>query len=104
MPDLPFAELLGRSCFSFLEGASHPDELYLRAHQVGLAAFALCDRDGLYGSARLYQAARELAEAHPDVALPRVIVGAELTLEPEGRCVETFGEAKARIAEKIDAY
>ena len=75
-----FAELLGRSCFSFLEGASQPDELIRRAHDLALEALALCDRDGLYGSARLHEAARELAEAQPGVVLPRVIVGAELTL------------------------
>ena len=71
-----FAELLGRSCFSFLEGASQPDELIRRAHDLALEALALCDRDGLYGSARLHEAARELAEAQPGVVLPRVIVGA----------------------------
>ena len=76
-----FAELLGRSCFSFLEGASQPAELLRRAHELDLDAFALCDRDGLYGSARLHEAARELTEAHPGMPLPRVVVGAELSLE-----------------------
>ncbi|MBM4374069.1 MAG: error-prone DNA polymerase [Deltaproteobacteria bacterium] len=79
-----FAELLGRSCFSFLEGASHPHELLHRAHELELDALALCDRDGLYGAARLYVAARELADAHPSARAPRILVGAELTLEPEG--------------------
>ncbi|AKT42232.1 error-prone DNA polymerase [Chondromyces crocatus] len=69
-----FAELLGRSSFSFLEGASHPDELCERAGEIGLAALALCDRNGLYGSARAHSAAKKLGQ--------RVIVGSELTLEP----------------------
>ncbi|MBM4358552.1 MAG: error-prone DNA polymerase [Deltaproteobacteria bacterium] len=81
MPAPRFAELLGRSCFSFLEGASQPDELIRRAHELDLEALALCDRDGLYGSARMHEAARELRAAHPDKPLPRVIVGAELSLE-----------------------
>ncbi|MBW2454016.1 MAG: error-prone DNA polymerase [Deltaproteobacteria bacterium] len=68
-----FAELLGRSCFSFLEGASHPRELCERSQALGHEAIALCDRDGLYGSVRMHEAARELG--HP------IIVGAELTLE-----------------------
>jgi error-prone DNA polymerase len=71
----PFAELLGRSCFSFLEGASHPDELVRAAKTQGLHALALCDRDGLYGSVR----------AHKEATLSeqRVITGAELTLDPD---------------------
>jgi error-prone DNA polymerase len=68
-----FAELLGRSCFSFLEGASHPEELVERAAELGLDALALCDRDGLYGSVRAHSAAKKLGR--------RVIVGAELTIE-----------------------
>ena len=68
-----FAELLGRSCFSFLEGASHPEELVERSAELGLAAIALCDRDGLYGSVRMHVAAKERGL--------RVIVGAELSLE-----------------------
>ena len=67
-----FAELLGRSCFSFLRGASHPEELVERAHQLGHAAFGLCDLDGLYGVVRGWTRAR-------DLGLP-FLVGAELTL------------------------
>ena len=67
-----FAELLACSCFSFLRGASHPEEIVGRAKELGLSAVALCDRDGLYGSARAFLAAREIEQ--------RVIVGAELTV------------------------
>jgi error-prone DNA polymerase len=70
---VPFAELCGRSCFSFLEGASHPEELVHRAKELGLAALALCDRDGIYGSVRAHSAAKKVEQ--------RVIVGAELTIE-----------------------
>lgn len=69
-----FAELLGRSCFSFLRGASHPEEMVSRAHELGLHSFALCDRDGLYGSVRAFTRARDIGQ--------RVIVGAELSLAP----------------------
>src|SRR5579863_4218373 len=71
-----FAELLAKSSFSFLEGASHPQEVVAAARDLGLAAVALCDRDGLYGSARAFAAAKETGQ--------RVLVGAELTLEPAG--------------------
>ncbi len=67
-----FAELCARTCFSFLQGASHPEEMVERAHELGLASIALCDRDGLYGSARAHVAARKLDQP--------VIVGAELTI------------------------
>ncbi len=77
-----FAELLGRSCFSFLEGASHPQEMFGHARALSLEAIALCDRDGLYGSARMHAAARELQEQG---RAPRLIVGAELSLELEGQ-------------------
>ncbi|MEB2314434.1 MAG: error-prone DNA polymerase [Sorangiineae bacterium] len=69
-----FAELLGRSNFSFLRGASHPEELVVRARELGLDALALCDRDGLYGSVRAWTQAKESGQ--------RLIVGAECTLEP----------------------
>jgi error-prone DNA polymerase len=71
-----FAELLGRSCFSFLEGASHPDELVRRAKELDLEAIALCDRDGLYGVVRAWAEGNEVGL--------RVVVGAELTLEGPG--------------------
>ena len=69
-----FAELLARSNFSFLTGASHPEELVVRAQELGLAAIALTDRMGLYGSVRAHAQGRESDQ--------RVIVGAELVLDP----------------------
>ncbi|HZF47341.1 MAG TPA: error-prone DNA polymerase [Polyangiaceae bacterium] len=71
-----FAELLGRSCFSFLEGASHPEELVERASELGLAAFGICDRDGLYGVVRAHTEAKKHNQ--------RLLIGAELTVEGIG--------------------
>ncbi len=71
-----FVELLGKTCFSFREGASHPHELVLAAGAKGMSALAICDRDGLYGLPRAEQQSKETG--------PRLIVGAELTLEREG--------------------
>jgi len=84
-----FAELLGRSCFSFLEGASHPEELCERAREIGLDALALCDRDGLYGSVRAHSAGKKLDQ--------RVIVGAEITVEVPEALVAP-GRASASVA------
>jgi error-prone DNA polymerase len=68
-----YAELHCRSNFSFLEGASHPEELVERALELGLKAAALCDRDGLYGTVRFAKAAKP--------TLLGAIVGVELTLD-----------------------
>jgi len=88
-----FAELLGRSCFSFLRGASQPEEMVSRARELGLDAIALCDRMGLYGSARAHAQAREIEQ--------RVIIGAELIVEPApGR---SRAKGPARVAELSDA-
>ncbi|MBA2438333.1 MAG: PHP domain-containing protein, partial [Acidimicrobiia bacterium] len=67
-----YAELHCHSNFSFLDGASHPEELVEEAARLGLSALALTDHDGFYGSVRFAEAARELH-------LPTVF-GAELTL------------------------
>src|SRR5262245_49782707 len=68
-----FAELCARSSFSFLEGASHPEELVKRAQELGLSAIAVADRDGLYGVARAHSEAKKTGQ--------RLIIGAELSLE-----------------------
>ena len=68
----PYAELHCHSNFSFLDGASHPEELVAEAARLGLSALALTDHGGLYGVVRFSEAARQ-------VGLPTVF-GAELTL------------------------
>ncbi|MBK7079239.1 MAG: error-prone DNA polymerase [Betaproteobacteria bacterium] len=67
-----YAELHCRSNFSFLSGASHPEELVLRAQALGYAALALTDECSLAGIVRAHLAAR-------DAGLP-LVVGSELTL------------------------
>ena len=69
---VPYAELHCHSNFSFLDGASHPEELVEEAARLGLEALALTDHDGFYGVVRFAEAARA-------VGLPTVF-GAELTL------------------------
>jgi error-prone DNA polymerase len=72
-----YIELRARSAFSFLEGASTPEDLATRAAEFGYPAMALGDRDGLYGAPRFYLAAKS--------AGLRQIVGAELTLDDNSR-------------------
>ncbi|HVE12430.1 MAG TPA: DNA polymerase III subunit alpha, partial [Elusimicrobiota bacterium] len=70
---IEYAELHAASAFSFLDGASLPEDLAERAKELGLPAVALCDRDGLYGAPRFYKAAKALGV--------RPLVGADVTLE-----------------------
>ncbi len=71
---VPYAELHCHSSYSFLDGASHPEELATEAARLGLEALALTDHNGFYGIVRFAEAARA-------VGLP-TIFGTELTLEP----------------------
>jgi len=74
MEDHPYrAELHLHSCWSLLDGASRPDELILRARELGYTALALTDHDGLYGSMEFAQAAKAFGI--------KPITGAEVTLE-----------------------
>ena len=72
-PATDYVELRCRSAFSFLEGASNPEDLALRAAELGHPILALADRGGLYGAPRFHQAAQ--------AAGVRAIVGAELDLD-----------------------
>ncbi len=60
---VPYAELHCHSNFSFLDGASHPEELVSEAARLGLDALALTDHDGLYGVVRFAETARALGVA-----------------------------------------
>jgi error-prone DNA polymerase len=81
-----FVELLARSAFSFLRGASQPEEVVHQAKELELEAVALCDRDGLYGSVRAHAAALEIGQ--------RVIVGAELGVDEHAERRGSWGTPK----------
>jgi len=68
---VPYAELHCLSNFSFLRGASHPEELIARAAELGYEALAITDRNSLAGVVRAHLAAKEHGL--------RLIVGAEIT-------------------------
>ncbi len=66
-----YTELHARSAFSFLEGASLPEELAAVCAEYGMQSMALLDRDGVYGAPRFYLAA--------DKSQIRAHIGAEVT-------------------------
>ena len=75
---MKYVELHTCSAFSFLGGASQPEELAARAADLQLPAVALLDRDGVYGSPRFHLAAKKMGiQPH---------VGAEISTEGFGQC------------------
>jgi DNA-directed DNA polymerase III PolC len=60
---MPFADLSVTTNFTFLTGASHPEEMMARAAELGLEAVAVADRNTLAGVVRAHVAAREIARA-----------------------------------------
>src|SRR5580700_1554588 len=81
-----YTELHARSAFSFLEGASLPEELAEGCAERGMGAMALLDRDGVYGAPRFYLAAKKSSV--------RAHIGAEVT-SAEGWRFPLLVEARA---------
>ena len=67
----PYVELHARSAFSFLQGASTPEDLVAACAERGIPAMALLDRDGVYGAPRFHMAAKKTGM--------RAHIGSEIT-------------------------
>src|SRR5215469_7349809 len=74
-----YVELHARSAFSFLEGASTPEQLARACEALGMSSLALLDRDGMYGSPRFHLAMQKLGH--------RAHIGSEITCSEGGRLV-----------------
>jgi len=102
-------ELRCRSAFSFLEGASAPEDLVERAAELGHAALALGDRGGLYGAPRFHRAARARGlRALVGARLP-VAGGPELLLLVPSRrayrdLCRLLTRAQARTSPKLEGW
>jgi error-prone DNA polymerase len=82
-PTMAYCELHAHSNFSFLDGASHPEELIARAAQLGMPALAVTDHAGLYAAVRLSKAAAQTRtdDARAAGLTPvTAIIGIELTI------------------------
>jgi DNA polymerase III alpha subunit len=78
-----YCELHAHSNFSFLDGASHPEELIGRAALLGLPAVAITDHAGLYAAVRLWKAAEQTrtdAARQGGLSPVKAIVGLELAI------------------------
>lgn len=117
-----YAELHCRTNYSFLEGASHPDELVTRAAELGLTKLAITDRHSVAGVVRAYAAAKEMglklligAEVVPQAHSTAVLLATNragygrlcrmLTRgrqgAPKGDCLLTFHDVAEHAAEQL---
>lgn len=84
-----YAPLWCKTSFSFLEGASQPDELIEEAHRLGLEAVAVTDRDGVHGMVRAHVKARELGMG--------LLCGAQLTVAAPGAQLAASPLSKRKV-------
>lgn len=85
-----YVELLGRSNFSFLQGASSPEEMVEQAIRLDYNGIAMCDLNGLYGVVRGFQTAESPSQFTASVKAAesfKYIIGTELTLTDESSVV-----------------
>jgi error-prone DNA polymerase len=98
-PAVPYAELHAHSNYSFLDGASSPEDLLEEATRLGLHGLALTDHDGFYGIVQM----AEVAENY-DV---KTIFGAELSLglsKPQNGVADPEGSHLVVLARQEDGY
>ncbi|WP_167131751.1 error-prone DNA polymerase [Paramicrobacterium chengjingii] len=99
-PKIPYAELHAHSAYSFLDGASMPEQLVDGAVDLGLAGMALTDHDGFYGAVRFAEA----AALHPGFS---TVFGAELSLdlsEPQNGEADPEGTHLLALARGAEGY
>jgi error-prone DNA polymerase len=103
-PVVPYAELHCHSYFSFLDGASSPEELVEEAIQLGLEALALTDHDGFYGVARMAEVADVHHREGNDLG---TVFGAELSLgltKPQNGVADPEGSHLLVLARGQEGY
>ncbi len=99
-PVVPYAELHCHSSYSFLDGASSPEQLVEEAVRLGLSALAVTDHDGFYGSVRFAEAAQE----YPALS---TVHGAELSLgltTPQQGIADPEGSHLLVLAAGVEGY
>ncbi|MFC6355599.1 error-prone DNA polymerase [Luethyella okanaganae] len=97
---VPYAELHVHSHYSFLDGASSPEQLFEEATRLGLHGIALTDHDGFYGIVRF----AETAESYPRV---KTVFGAELSLgldHPQNGVADPLGSHLLVLARGEGGY
>ncbi|QHC66640.1 DNA polymerase III subunit alpha [Rathayibacter sp. VKM Ac-2759] len=101
---VPYAELHAHSHFSFLDGASRPEQLIEEAVRLGIDTLALTDHDGLYGIVRMAEAAQGQRALGNEV---RTAFGAELSLglrAPQNGVADPEGSHLLVLARREEGY
>jgi len=80
-----YAELCVTTNFTFLTGASHPEELVIRAAELGLSAIAITDRNSVAGVVRAFSALKELARLADEAATGSPPIRARQVTDPSSR-------------------
>ncbi|MDN6624100.1 MAG: error-prone DNA polymerase [Acidipropionibacterium jensenii] len=98
-PVVPYAELHCHSYYSFLDGASSPEDLVRRAVELGLSGLALTDHDGVYGVVRMAEAAEACGLA--------TSIGSELSIglpAPQNGVADPVGSHLLVLARGTEGY
>lgn len=98
-----FADLCTMSNFTFLTGASHPEELAARAAELSLTAFAIADRNTLAGVVRAHTALREMAREAEAKIRSSVRIDSS-SRQQRGGQLKTVGVAKTGFAPALPAF
>lgn len=80
-----YAELCTTSNFTFLQGASHPEELVTRAAELGLAAIAITDRNSVAGVVRAFSALKELSRLQAEAAQEAPTIRSQQVMDHSSR-------------------
>ena len=96
-------EWLCHTNFSFLAGASHPEEYVKRATKLGYRGIGICDYDGVYGIVRAYRAAQKILEQGVETP-PRLFYGSEFHLEQDHHKPLIFQNTLTTLAPTQEAY
>jgi len=103
---IPYAELHAHSHYSFLDGASSPEDLVREAVRLGLAGLAITDHDGLQGAPQFAEAASLIAPAESERVFATVY-GAELSLgldAPQLGAADPTGTHLLVLANGVSGY
>ena len=87
-----YVPLWCKTNFSFLEGASHPEELVETAARLGLPAIAVTDRNGVYGMVRAFDAARQ--------SKVKLITGSQVSID-DGSSVRPPGPGQGGVWQPV---
>ncbi len=96
-----YAELCVTTNFTFLTGASHPEELVIRAAELGLAAIAITDRNSVAGVVRAFSALKELARLADEAAAGSPSIRARQVTDPSSRRIHASPEEATQEAPQI---